>query len=81
MIAIQSVGTSSKKRAKRCRELLLELVAALEQAMLPGAFLESLIGLASTAPDRIACKALRLINSSLSKLGQVSAPNQACPSC
>ena len=52
--------------------MLLELVAALEQIMLPGAYLSSLIELASTAPVRIACKALRLINSSLPKLAQVS---------
>ncbi|KAK9866983.1 hypothetical protein WJX84_002095 [Apatococcus fuscideae] len=65
---LQAVGTSSKKRAKRCREVLLELVTALQQVMPPSVFLTSLIGLACTAPDRIACKALRLITSSLPKL-------------
>ena len=64
----QAVGTSSKKRVKRCRDLLLELIAALQQVMPPGVYLSSLIRLARTAPDRIACKALRLINSSLPQL-------------
>ncbi|KAK9825496.1 hypothetical protein WJX74_001182 [Apatococcus lobatus] len=68
LLHLQAVGTSSKKSAKRCRELLLELVAALQQVMPPGIYLASLIQLARTAPDRIACKALRLINSSLPQL-------------